>query len=661
VSELDQPGAVASRSHRHRRRRRRTRVGLLAIGVVIVLAVLAVLPALGAKTKLETGKDELVLARDLLLAGDVDGAQAAFGRAEAAFDAARGFARSPVLRATGLVPLFGRSTDALEVLAQAGGAAASAGAELTGGVEALPEGIASLAPAGGRLPVEAIAALEPAVASAREELDGALADLEALPTSFLLGPIAEARDQAIAEIGRATDVAHAADALTTALPELIGSDRERRYFVGAQATAELRGTGGLIGAYTILRASDGGLVMEPMRSIHALPDLPPNQAPPPPPGFGEPYARFGGPGFWRNLNMGPDAPTAAAMIEALYEQVTGEHVDGVILVDAQTLAEMLQATGPVTSPTIDRTLEASTVVDYLTNEAYLEFGSEAERKRVLGAAVLAVWTRFLEGSQPIAAFQALADAAAGGHLILHSADPEVQADLEAAGIAGAWTAPTDGNLFGVSVSNADGTKVDYYVHREDRYEVRLAPDGSAAVDSTTSFANDAPVGAEPSYVLGPYPGTGLGVGDSRSFVATYCAPGCHLEDARLDGETAGVEPHSDRGLPVFTTYVRTDAGSSSALELSLSQPDAWTGDELGGTYRVVLRGQPTISPTTTTLVVRVPPGMRIVETSVPMEITGDEATWQGTVGREQTFELRFERPFPERVWTELGNAFSSLF
>ena len=46
-----------------------------------------------------------------------------------------------------------------------------------------------------------------------------------------------------------------------------------------------------------------------------------------------------------------------------------------IFVDPQALADMLEATGPIDDPTLDRTLEASTVVNYLANEAYGQFGA----------------------------------------------------------------------------------------------------------------------------------------------------------------------------------------------------------------------------------------------------------------------------------------------
>ena len=86
---------------RHRGSRRHPRWGwsvLIAFGILSILGVLAVVPALGARARLLTGRDELESARELLLSGELGAASAAFSRAEDAFDEAGGYARSPVLR-----------------------------------------------------------------------------------------------------------------------------------------------------------------------------------------------------------------------------------------------------------------------------------------------------------------------------------------------------------------------------------------------------------------------------------------------------------------------------------------------------------------------------------------------------------------------------------
>ena len=642
----------------HRGTRRRSRrwwyAVLIALGLVVIFAVLAAIPALGARARLQTGRSELEHARDLLLQGDVRAASDAFDRAENAFDEAAGYAGSPALRIVGTVPLFGRSVDAVAVLADAGRTTASAGSEIATAVARVPGGIAELVPAEGALPLNRIEALAPTIGNARDDLEHALSELRALPTSWLVGPVADARDQAVAELDRAVGTAASADALAGALPELMGAGGGRRYFVAAQSPAELRGTGGFMGAYTILTAKDGGVQLEPVRSITDLADLSPKHAPPAPDGFGETYSGFGGTGFWRNLNMDPDAPTSAEMIETLYERVTGERLDGVIFVDPQALADMLEATGPITDPTLDRTLESGTVVDYLANQAYLQFGSSADRKRVLGAAVLAVFERFFDGADPVASFRAVAEAAAGGHLVMHSTDPGVQAALEAAGIAGTVEAPAAGDLFGVFASNADGSKIDYYVKRSLGYHVMLEADGSSNARVDVTAENTAPTHPPHNYVFGPYPGTGLEAGASNAFVTAYCAPNCTMEEATLDGRPQGLESHTERGLPVFSTFVETHPGSTSELGIALRRPEAWTGDELGGTYRLRIRGQPAVRPTRGTISIQAPPGTAIVDATPGMRVQDDVATWTGPLDAVQDFEIRFQRPPLGRLWDLLS-------
>ena len=50
---------------------------------------------------------------------------------------------------------------------------------------------------------------------------------------------------------------HAGSLILDGLPSFLGADGPRRYLFGASNPAELRGTGGLIGAYAILTMDRG--------------------------------------------------------------------------------------------------------------------------------------------------------------------------------------------------------------------------------------------------------------------------------------------------------------------------------------------------------------------------------------------------------------------
>jgi Protein of unknown function (DUF4012) len=654
ATRADERIVVPGRTLRRRSSRRRGLRGLLIAAVVLIgLVGLSWFPARAAADRLEAGRAALLRGRDLLAAGNAEGARHAFGQAVGEFRGAARETEHPLIRLGGLVPLAGRNYDAIETLATIGRRMATAGGELSRALTDLPGGLGSLAPSGGRIPIEGMRSLLPAVSAARAELEVAGGESLTLPTSYLIGPVASAADLARDEVEATLRTARSAEALLLALPSFAGGDGTRRYFVAAQSPAELRGTGGFIGSFAILTATDGRLKLGPFREISILRNVPPPQAPAPSAAFREIYDRFGGAGFWRNLNMTPDAPTAASMIEALYERVEGTHLDGTIFVDPQALAELLEATGPVRAPTLHRTLTAEGVVDYLANGAYEEFGYRASlRKRVLGIVAGGVVERFLRGADPETDLRSVIDAASGGHLLLHAADPEVQSAFESAGIAGELGTPR-GDFFGVFTSDASGTKVDYYVSRDVRYEVSLGAGGTGSAEASLTFRNGAPAHARPSYVLGPYPGTGLGVGDHQSFLSVYCPAGCEMARATEDGAPVGMEVHTELGFRSLSRYVRVDARGSRTIGLSLRLRRVWSGDELGGTYTLRLQGQPTIRATTVTLVVRVPEGMRIVHTSLPMKVRGAEATWRGTVGRQRDFSVRFQRPFPGRVWTQI--------
>src|SRR5205085_4165145 len=135
---------------------------------------------------------------------------------------------------------------------------ATAGKTLADAVGALPEGLGSLAPVHGGVPVSRLDALSPAVARADSLTTDALTKLEdASSGHFVLGPVADALRQADSQIGDIQRELHAVHLILEGLPGFLGESAPARFFFGAENPAELRGTGGLIGAYSILTIENG--------------------------------------------------------------------------------------------------------------------------------------------------------------------------------------------------------------------------------------------------------------------------------------------------------------------------------------------------------------------------------------------------------------------
>lgn len=611
---------------------------------------------LSIRRHFEDGRRLLETAQSALLTGEADRAAADFAGARQAFLRAQEEPGIILLRIEGLLPFVGRTPEALVSLSRMGARVAGAGAEVSLGVARLPGGLSSLGIAGGRFPVKSLRTLAPFVRRARVALDSAAGDAARLPDSWVIGPVAEARDLIRERLADTVPLARSADALLSSLPLFAGQGREARYFVAAQNSAELRGTGGLIGNYAILTLREGRMSLSNFTDIQSLRNLPAADAPSPSRDFTELYGPFGGGGFWPNMNMTPDAPTAATLMEQMYERVRGEKLDGTIFFDLQGLADLLQATGPVRSRPLAYTFTSGNVVRYVATAAYLQSPVPNPFREGPRLVAQAVWTRFLSGTEPEKALRALVDAAGHGHMVLHGADPRVQAAFRLARVAGDFGVRS-GDFFGVAHTNAAGNKVDYFLRQEVSYDVRLAAEGRAEATASTTIINRAPAGARPSYTLGPHEsviveGRHLEPGEDRTWTQFYCARGCQVTREIDDGGEPNLVRHRDLGLPVYAGFFEVKPARSRRVTLSLDLPQAWEGDRASGSYHLRVQGQPALS-TVVAVTVRAPEGMGIAWTSVPMQVEGGVATWRGPLNGARDFEVRFQRGFFGRVWVRV--------
>ncbi|HEX9235740.1 MAG TPA: DUF4012 domain-containing protein, partial [Actinomycetota bacterium] len=390
-------------------------------------------------------------------------------------------------------------------------------------------------------------------------------------------------------------------------------------------------------------------------------DKPPPDAPdgsiPPPRGFGGPYTSFGSPTFWLNTNVTPDAPTAATMIENLWHKVKGKHLDGVIFVTPQALSSLMGALGPIDVPKLHYTVTADNVVQFVTNQAFFLLNKEqTARNRVLGLVASQVLHRFFAANHPQPAVKAMVEAASKGYIIVHAVDPAVESGFVQAGIAGGF-GPDHTDFFSVVSNNIAGNKVDYYVKNSIDYQVDLKPGGTASADVAVTLDNTAPSQSGYNEALGPYPthrtephGLQLSSGEDYSFLAFYCSRACSGTATEPDGRTTLARFPQDT-MTAFAGETRLKPKTFQTFHLNLSTPGGWTGNDVGGTYRLVFQAQPTIQAAFVRFAIALPPGMRMVSTNIP--VTFDKAgrlLWEGTIGRTQEIDIRFERPLLEKLW-----------
>lgn len=641
------PGTASTDLRRGPRRSRRRRTGwwtaatLLAL-VVVGTAVVAALDLRAAQAALRTAERSARQAQSALLDGDIAAAAAAFGDAERAFAAAAARLDRRSVRLVAALPLAGRNLEVVRVLTDAGLLVAGAGERATSAILDLPGGAAALAPSQGQLPVEHIASLAPALEEAAAQVRRADERVAATPSTLLAGPVAQARQAFTEQLATIREPVRAGGALAGVLPAYLGADGPRRYFFGAQNPAEARGTGGLIGAWAVLTVDRGRLEFSDFETISTL-TLPPDQAaevPPPTPDYGARYGEFAAAGHGSNINMTPDAPTAAEAILTLHERQRGERLDGVVLADPFAFEALLRLTGPVEVPGV-RQVDADTVVEFLTNTQWAEFPEDAARKPLLGDVARTTLEGLLRGGSgdPARSLQVLGEAAGAGHLVLHSAVPDEQRAFVDAGVAGAFVGRDRGGsdaLFAVVVNNAAANKLDSYLEQDIDYEVWLDASGDAYVRATVTLANTAPREGPGQTVLGPN-ADGLSAGEHRVYLSTYCGWDCGLESFARDGRAQPVSSERELGAAVFPTTVAIPSGGRQTLAYEWRVSSAWDGTS----FRLAVPGQALPSPARLTVTVHPPVGgaLRPELPRSAHEVQG-RVVWQGSIGRRLELAVR---------------------
>jgi hypothetical protein len=638
-------------------RREPTEKGRPWARILVVIAGVLLLWGIAAAILLAMGRSDMVRAEETLRSArasvedlDLETTATAVSTANADLARASRSLSNPVLLPLTAAPVVGEDLRAVRALATNGAQVTAATEEAIELVTSMPDGLRALAPEDGRFPVERYEELAPAVQRIAQTAATAVDDIAASPGSGRSDEVAEARERVLELLTPLSVQAETAAALTAELPRFLGSGGPRTYLFGASTPAELRGTGGFVGSVALLRVEQGALEFGAFEPSSELPDLPPDLLPPPVPDDAERWSRYGGTGLFVNLNRTPDFPSAAQAMLAHWRETQGMTLDGMVVVDPFAFEALLELSGPAEVPDFGVTLDATSVVAFVANEAYESFESASERKEVLGEVAAATFGRFLAGEAEVkmeAALSGFADLVASGHLLTYATDQATQSALDLAGATGRLgvdDATRRGDVVNVVVNSGTASKVDYFARRTVELETRLLADGSATSELMVRLSNDAPTSGAVKYVIGPN-SPGLEAGDNLVDVSVYLSPQAEFTEVPppADGPT-----FTETALrhPVHDGWVRIPSGETVERRYAWSTSDAWSvTDENLIAYDLLFQGQTVIRPTELRVRVGIPSGTELLDPPSGVRVEGDTVIWEGQVrGEDVHLPLRFARP-----------------
>jgi hypothetical protein len=636
-----------------------TRVSAVLGTLVLLLGVWVAIDVITARNSLEVARASLLDARAALGAQDL-------GRARTRIDvgvqaAARADARMTGVRwdAIRQLPVVGedaRTTkDVIRVVAAAA-RTAQASMDVLDGVLTEDDGLPQLTD-DDRLDLAPIRALARGFAALDlQPLRDAQARLATSADRPWTSTVRDARaetleaaEEALAWIERGQDATAVASAF-------LGVDRPSRLLVMVQNNGELRGTGGLIGFLAVLEVGDGLLTLSAPEGVDtdalvtdgdlivrgrfgesSFVDDPVAR----PPDFAARYDAIAGGAMLVSANADPDLPTVAPIVLELYQQRTGEQLDGVLAIDPIALQRLQQTVGPLElpegvhrlAPELPHPLPAEQVAATLLIDVYDALGGATEERRTYQAAVAeASLAALLGGDWDVATVAgAIGSSVAGRNLQVYARDPEVQAAITRLGVDGALAARDGGDdLVAISANNAAGNKLDVHVAHRTEVAVDLAEprlvDGDVLLPRTVTtrieVRNPVDVDQHDDYIVQSLQPTPIGaqierdpdVGLARTWL-TQWLPAATEVVAVTDGAGGSVPfsidaMHDRRAVDHF---LEVPAGGRGAFQVTSSgwAVAEWDGAEL--TYAVTFWRQGKAIPDELDVSVTPPPGWQLVD------------------------------------------------
>ncbi|MCB2177294.1 MAG: DUF4012 domain-containing protein [Actinomycetales bacterium] len=438
---------------------------------------------------------------------------------------------------------------------------------------------ATLAPSGGRVDVQALAAAAPGVHRAATAAVEARDQVDAVDAGPLVSQLADRVVRAQKAMDELAGLLGTADHILGLAPAMLGADGPRQYLLLVVNPAELRGLGGIVGSVAVLDVDDGAISLGDYASSRSFGSFDSAVVPLSDAELSLYGDRLGR--YLQDVTMAPSLPRAAEIAAAMWKARTGDDVDGVVTIDPVALGYLLRAVGGVTVG--DVTLNADNAARTLLLDAYLRFPDADASDAFFGTAATAVFRALVGGDADARVLlDGVRQAVDDRRLGLWSAHPDEQAVIGSSGVGLEFGPDADPEAAGVFLDDGTKAKIDYFLGVTTGTE--LSCDRAPAVATVTvDLASNTPdnLAELPQYVTGKRAGT------SQTNLTIYSPVGGRVLGVEADGVALPSTRTTTGGREAVAVTVVLPPGGSRSVVVYVGLPAGQTS--LG------LRVSPTVS------------------------------------------------------------------
>lgn len=574
--------------------------------------------ALGARSF----QTSLTAAVDQLTTGDYQSALSDFGEIQTAVDRVSSSAGAAQLDLVGAVPGFDTAVANWRALAIATQDVTTGTGELlaifgdlsgqSGGAKIFSDGA---------IDIELLRQLPPRVAAVDTDISAAVAQLRLVDTSGPAAGILEMLQvRALKEVKPVQRAIGALVDLAPLLPDALGANSPKRYLIAVGNQAEMRASGGAP-LTLVLVEFDSGRISIPIKGQTSTQLYPPLNAPV------TWWGPAGNPFFQSNPRNAPMvvANTHPSLLYSAREisgaWIGGDYpaVDGVITLDLSAIAAVLNALGPISSPTYGE-VTGDRLGQLLLVEAYEKFG-ETEflaRQEANQQLLDELLNQLLSGKDLVAVAKAIVSTAPGRHFQLWMRDTRFENFILEGGAGGAVRDPGQGDWSAVYTQNGNQSKVDVFQQRGVLVSARVNTDGSARVTQLMTVTNATPaerpegpperIGYETSWLKAAYL---LYLPTAATNYSAFYPQGFAVRSFKDHQQYGRGFADDGFGQKLIRVVGWTAPGASAAVSVAYDLP-AGTFTAADGSLVYTLQAEPQSIWNASTLTVRVtpPPGWR---------------------------------------------------
>lgn len=452
-------------------------------------------------------------------------------------------------------------------------------------------------------------------------------------------------------------------------PTLLGHEGTRNYVIVAQNEDEIRPTGGFFAGAGLLTVEGGRIASLQFQDANTVDAWAGGWSLSKPYGFPpQPLYQLMGIDLFlfRDTNFWPDWPVAAEQGMALYRygKEDAPPLDGMIAINQQFLAMLLQVTGPLEVSGMEGRVSANNVIENM--RASWSAGEEQTREEwlrtrqdFLGSMSGAMQEKLLSDFRsldPLYLAETLHQALSQKHVQIYARDPAVAATLDRLNWDGRLEMQEGSDGLMIVDSNMGFNKVGPFIDSTLTYEVTLDEAGRGVAEATLAYVHT--YGEEVACDQGVFYDQKLTYADLMhdcfwNYVRLYTPAGSTLLDGSnhetpesafgfSEGWSGGAATAEDdlSSFAVFANFNLLASGDRLETQFRYELPTVVTPVEEGEMYRLKLIRQPGVPPRSTTVIVHTPPGAEVVSaTPAPVDNDGHSVTFTATPETDLTFTI----------------------